>query len=244
MRCREFEDRLNDVLDQRLSPERDASLLRHAGECGSCRQVLDGQAALFTGLRRLNTPALSSRFAADVLVRAGATAVERAPREERSKTIKWLAVVVGLVSIAAVLLVGVWIGLSGRNPAGPTVVKKDANPAPKNIEVAKNSLPSKVSRPPAVANIVKPPSIEPQKTVRDYEQYREAINSLAAQLPSAVERIDEVQQSTPAIRPLRASFSMAIGTLQKTIPNRGLKREPRPVRPDSGSYGQTLEVVV
>jgi hypothetical protein len=62
-------------------------------------------------------------------------------------------------------------------------------------------------------------------------------------LPRAAETIDEVQQSTPAIRPLRASFSMAIGTLQRTIPNRGLKRE-RPPRPDSGYLGQPPAVVV
>lgn len=233
MRCREFEDRMNDVLDQRLAPERDEVLLRHAGECTSCRRILDGQAVLFAGLNRLDTPFPANGFAADVLVRA-----------QRGANKKWLGIAAGLVSIAAVLLVAVLIGLLRQDPARPTVVQKETAPAPQNIEVARNSLPSTVARPPTLANVAKSPSMEPQKPGHDYAEYREAINSLTARLPSAVERIDEVQQSTPAIRPLRASFSMAIGTLQKTIPNRGQKREQRHPRPDSGYLGQPPEVVV
>ena len=243
MRCREFEDRMNDVLDQRLVPERDEFLLRHAGECGSCRRLLDGEAALFAGLSRLETPPLSSRFAANILVRAGTT-VEAARGTPRGGRSTWLGIMAGLASLAAVVVVAVLIGLSRQDPARPTIAKQEPTPASKNIEVAKSSVPSKASGLPAVANIVKPPAIKPRETGPDYAHYREVINSLTARLPSAVESIDEVQQSTPAIRPLRASFSMAIGTLQKTIPNRGLKREQRPPRPDSGSHGQPPEVVV
>ena len=58
-----------------------------------------------------------------------------------------------------------------------------------------------------------------------------------------MEKIDEVQQSTPGIRPIRASFSMAIGTLQRTIPNR--KREQPPMaKPDSGFSPFLRNVVV
>ena len=244
MRCREFENRMNDVLDQRLAPERDEVLLRHAGECAPCRRMLDSQGALFVGLTRLKTPALSNRFAADVLVRAVAPAVESVGGVQRGAKKKWLGIAAGLVSIAAVLLIAVLIGLLRQDPDRPMLVKKETTSVSKNIDVARNSLPSTIARPPVVANVVKPPSIDPREPSHDYAQYREAINSLTAQLPSAVERIDEVQQSTPAIRPLRASFSMAIGTLQRTIPNRGLKREPRPARPDSGFHGQPPEVVV
>ena len=77
----------------------------------------------------------------------------------------------------------------------------------------------------------------------DYREYREMLTSFGAQLPITVEKIDEVQQATPAIRPLRASFSMAIGTLQRTIPNRA-KRGNRPLKNDSGFNVASLEVVV
>lgn len=243
MRCREFEERLNDVLDQRLSPERDESLLIHAGECGLCRRMLDGQARLFAGLRRFETPSPSNRFAADVLTRAGTVTAEVASGKRTGANKRWFGFISGLVSLAALLVIAVFIGISGRqDPARPTADKQNSTPAPKDIELAKSPLPSKRSRTPAVA-IVKPPAIEPPVREPDYAQYREVINSLTAQLPRAAETIDEVQQSTPAIRPLRASFSMAIGTLQRTIPNRGLKRE-RPPRPDSGCLGQLPAVVV
>jgi len=232
MRCREFEDRMNDVLDQRLSPERDTLLLRHAGECRSCRQLLAGQTALLAGIELMETPPLSANFAAAVLVhsRENPVALEMATRRSGKK--KWLGIMAGLVSLAAVVLLAVWIGISRQHdPVRPIAVKPvPPNAAPKTIEVAKNQVPRKQTAPVAIAKAVAPPVAAKE----EYQEYRDAINSLTAQLPSAVETIDEVQQSTPAIRPLRASFSMAIGTLQRTIPSRTSKRDARPSKPDSG----------
>ena len=235
MRCREFEDRMNDALDQRLPPERDALLLRHAGECRSCRQLLAGQATLLAGIELMETPPLSTSFATAVLVQSREIPVATEINTRQSGKKKWLRMLAGLVSLAAVVLVAVWIGMSRQqDPARPTAVKPAAPLAPKTIEVAKDSMPPKPSAPTLIAKAVAPPSIAPPVAAKEeYQEYRDAINSLTAQLPSAVEKIDEVQQSTPAIRPLRASFSMAIGTLQRTIPSR-TKRDTRPIKPDSG----------
>jgi len=246
MRCREFEDRMNDLLDQRLPPERDALLLRHAGECHSCHQLLAGQATLLAGVELLEMPPLSTNFAAAVLAQSREILVAQAMNTPRSGKKKWLGVLAGLVSLAAVVLVAVWIGMSRQeDPARPTAVKP-ASPAtaPKTVELAKDStLPTPSA--PSIAKAVAPPRVAPPVAAKEeYQEYRDAINSFTAQLPSAVERIDEVQQSTPAIRPLRASFSMAIGTLQRTIPSR-TKRDNRPTKPDSGFlYSHQRDVVV
>jgi hypothetical protein len=246
MRCHEFEDRMNEVLDQRLAPERDALLLRHAGECISCRQLLDGQAVLFAGIELVETPSLSRQFAAAVLVQSREIPAATETDTRRSGKKKWLGILAGLVSLAAVVLVAVWIGMSRQqNPARPTAVKP-ASPvvAPKTMEVASNLIPPKQSTPTSIAKAVVPPRIAPPAAAKEeYQEYRDALNSLTAQLPSAVEKIDEVQQSTPAIRPLRASFSMAIGTLQRTIPNRTRRDTPR-IKPDSGLLYSHQRVVV
>ncbi|XZE54631.1 anti-sigma factor family protein [Planctomycetaceae bacterium SH139] len=42
MQCSEFENRLNELLDQRLDPASDQALARHAGHCGRCEQDLSG----------------------------------------------------------------------------------------------------------------------------------------------------------------------------------------------------------
>jgi len=246
MRCREFEDRMNDLLDQRLPPERDSLLLRHAGECHSCHQLLAGQATLLAGVELLEIPPVSTNFAAAVLAQSREIPVALAMNMPRSGKKKWLGVLAGLVSLAAVVLVAVWIGMSRQeDPARPTAVKPASPAAPKTIELAKDSTPPTLSAP-SIARAVAPPRVAPPVAAKEeYQEYRDAINSFTAQLPSAVEKIDEVQQSTPAIRPLRASFSMAIGTLQRTIPSRTTKRDTRPTKPDSGFlYSHQRDVMV
>lgn len=241
MRCREFEDRLNDLLDQRLALERDEFLLRHAAECGTCRGLMEGQAALFAGLELLDS-SVPSNFAFTVLVQAElvpAYAVEALPRRK-----SWLRVMAGLVSVAALVLVAVAIGFtrSGQRPDEPIanrpqpakqmVASAPTKPAPSHQVIAPTR---------GVATKQSPPAAVPSHDSQDYEQYRETINSLAAQFPQAVEKIDEVQQATPGIRPIRASFSMAIGTLQRTVPNR--RREPRPAKAD-GSFVVPAQIVI
>ena len=245
MQCREFEERMNDVLDRRLAPECDELLVRHAGQCAPCRRLLDGQAVLFAGVELLETPPLSARFTSAVLVQSGAVPVASVQPKTRSGK-KWF-IVGGLVTTAALALIAVAIGLSGNpepviaNKSRPASPAKDATAA---VATPKAPLPvteaGKVPETKKDGLAIVAPLPAPGK---DYPQYRQAINSLAAQLPDAVEKIDEVQQSTPGMRPIRVSFSMAIGTLQRTIPNR--KREQPPaVRPDSGFSPLIRYVVV
>ena len=142
MRCHEFEDRMNDVLDQRLAPERDGLLVRHAGECPSCRRLLEGQAALFSGLDLWETPALSHQFAAAVLVGSGQIPLGTTADVAHRPKANWLRVIAGLAALAAVVLVAVWIGLSKQQDAARPVAAKPAQPVlPKTVDASKAPAP-------------------------------------------------------------------------------------------------------
>lgn len=242
MRCREFEDRMNDVLDQRLAPERDSLLVRHAGDCAACRRLLDGQTALFSGLELCETPPLSSQFATAVLVQAEvipvATIADASPHRGWSRT----KTVAAIASLAAIALVAVFIAFSRQQAHVPPVAKIPDQPVvPKSNETIPTP-PLKPVPPSAIAKVDTTP--RPSASGKEnYQGYRVMLNNFGAQLPIAVEKIGEVEQATPAIRPLRASFSMAIGTLQRTIPNR-TRRDNRPAKNDSGFYASQLDVVV
>lgn len=244
MQCREFEDRMNDVLDQRLAPERDGLLVRHAGECSACRRLLDGQAALFSGLELCETPPLSGRFASAVLVQAEVIPVATLADGNTRRNWKIKATIAAIASLAAVALVVVVIGLSRQKEPNIPVAKAPAPPVlPNKADVTKVPT-AKAAPAPEIAKAL--PEVRPVPTAlakQEYQEYREMLNNFGAQLPIAVEKIDEVQQSTPAIRPLRVSFSMAIGTLQRTIPNR-TKRDNRPAKNEGGFCPPHQDVVV
>ena len=41
MKCTDFENRLNELLDDRLAPQDDASVVAHANSCADCREALE-----------------------------------------------------------------------------------------------------------------------------------------------------------------------------------------------------------
>ena len=51
MLCREFEQRMQELLDERKRPELDADLVDHAPACSSCSDMLLAQERLFQGLQ-------------------------------------------------------------------------------------------------------------------------------------------------------------------------------------------------
>lgn len=53
MQCREFENAMQAVLDERGRPEADPQLAAHASECEACGDLLLGQAALLDAVSRL-----------------------------------------------------------------------------------------------------------------------------------------------------------------------------------------------
>lgn len=67
MKCEEFEDRLNEVLDRRGRPEWDAELRLHTETCGECRDRATSYGALLRGFYALTTPEVPADLSIRVL---------------------------------------------------------------------------------------------------------------------------------------------------------------------------------
>jgi hypothetical protein len=70
MQCVQFETRLNELLDERLSPELEPAIGRHAGECARCAALLAAHEDLLTGVESLRMseamPDLAVRVAGEL----------------------------------------------------------------------------------------------------------------------------------------------------------------------------------
>src|SRR5207244_7517560 len=118
MHCREFEQRLQSLLDERKAPERDPRLRDHAARCERCRQLFADQAVLLTGLSRRAAPQPRPDFARRAVLTA------TAPTQRRHQARRaWLAGATALASAAAMLLavsLAWYARFSGRDVvAGP-----------------------------------------------------------------------------------------------------------------------------
>jgi hypothetical protein len=243
MQCREFEERMHLLLDERQAPQKDPQLHSHAQSCANCRQLLLDQEALFRGLDCFRTPSLRHGFPEQVVSQAaGAAALLGRPEKRRP----WL-LAAAVVSTAAVALIALSIAMN----RAPNDRSAPANRVPANHQAkrpgksAANQVGSHVPR----ATTDNPPDRSPMgesraapgsnsplaaADVESLEQYGQALQSLAAQVPQAVDRFDEVEQATPGLRPVRTSFTLAIGTIRRTIPPPRKQEQRRPGKRDSG----------
>jgi hypothetical protein len=128
MHCVRFEMRLNELLDERASPEADPELLDHAQDCSECAELLAGHDLLVNGLERFE-PSLGRDFSVRV-------AAHFADQNRRSSRGRWLG---SLAAIATGVLLAVGIlhllnstpderGGGGIviNPHGPGSLKADS----------------------------------------------------------------------------------------------------------------------
>jgi hypothetical protein len=227
MRCLDFERRLNAQLDERMRPQSDADLAAHAAGCERCRRLLLAQEKLFVGLSRMTAPPLGRDFARGVVAKASlrpsATVVSRAP----------LVVAACLGSAAAVLL-ALWTAWHSRSDLGgigkmaaavPAITARHGN-STLAIGQAQGNRPS-------VAGgdwLIEAPRLPGR-----LRNYRGAIDELALALPEAAQRLDEMEQIAPGIRPLRAALSIVWDTLCRTLPGARVD-SPRPTRENTSLW--------
>lgn len=215
MQCREFEDRLNLLLDERRPPGGDPLLAEHAQSCETCGQLLAGHEALLMGVshwkrHRAPRPAgdFSRRVVADV-VAADLVAAE-VVRPSRQA---WLVAACLVATAAAVLLavsIAAWNSLGdGRVAESAPAVAKAPDGSLAAGEAARSRAGGAGARPAALSLFAAPPG-----------GYRAAIADVASTLPDAVERLDQVERYAPGIRPIRISFTMLLEALWRTLPGR------------------------
>lgn len=231
MRCREFERRLNALLDARKSPDNDPSLAAHAAECDDCRRLVRGQELLLAGLSQIKAPRPGRNFAARVTAKV-------AP--QRSSVVPYRAALLLVTSVAsaAAVLMAISTFWYARQQGGQTAAWPAAAPgsmvmkrqAPRTLAIMQPGQPR-----PAIAR-AQPPAItgadwliEAPRLPRRLRNYEEAIDELAVVLPEAALRLDEMEQIAPGIRPLRAALLIVWDTLCRTLPGARVD-SPQPER--------------
>jgi hypothetical protein len=211
MQCVEFEDRLNRLLDHRLSPDDDGPLSDHARDCECCAGVLRAQRSLFAGLKR-GRPQAAADFAERV--------VAQFPKQARRRNAFWKNASWGLLLASAASLAGfALISLATQSKDRGNMAHPPARPAGPGVS---NSAIAKAG---------------PQKAGQHGQEnlgvYFVALENLATQFSDSKE-FDEVSESLePSIKPIRSSFGLALDALRRTLP-RG--KEPRSSRPDAGAH--------
>ena len=226
MQCREFEQRLNELLDERARPEADSRLSAHAARCPRCRQILAGQQMLLEGLSQLATPTLRRDFAQRVVAEVATRPA--APRVGR----RWISLAACLASAAAMLLAVslVWYARRTRpvlDRPFDTAHRSAALPRQNALAMVQSGgsqRPTAQRQRPALtgADLL----LEAPRLPGHLLSYRAAIDDLGTTLPEAVERLDEVERLTPGIRPLRVSLYMIWDTLCRTIPGARVDSPP------------------
>jgi hypothetical protein len=219
MKCHEFEDRLQNLLDDRQAPEADALLVEHAAGCDPCGQMLAGQRLLLAGLRRGVTQRPGSQLAQNALAGYQTEPMEAVVLDGSSAGRRAWQVLAWMAATAAALVIAVSIYVSSQ-PARRQIAAVPAPPETVRPTVPRegNPRPQVVQRAPTLGAF----QFLPRRG------YGVAIADMAtSSLPEAVERIEDVERFAPGIRPIRVSFAMLWEALWRTIPGHG-PSEPDP----------------
>ncbi len=191
MRCDQFEDRLQRLLDRRRAPERDSQLRVHAQLCPACRDILRLQAQLFDALDITEVPDLTPDFSRQVVARLQPSAtVPVAPVRSH--------VVPVLLAVAASLVLGLFA-------AGVIWLSTDRG------RLAQD-------KPQAVPHHEVLPSVAGPADGDNWWDF--SPSSLATLYPSDVRQRHREQVETIAdeLKPIATPFTTAASALRRTIP--------------------------
>jgi hypothetical protein len=125
MHCVRFEMRLNQLLDDRVSPDSDPDLVEHARECPDCGELFLGQEFLLQGIEAFDEPSAGP----DLAVRVAA---EAAAGSRRSRRRSW-ARFVPAVAAGLLLAFGVWHLLKGPAGLNPSPNNRITNTLPRTV---------------------------------------------------------------------------------------------------------------
>lgn len=220
MHCHEFEQRLDAMLDDREDPGADAALAMHARQCERCEQVLAGQEMLVGAMRELPLGELPAGFAGGVVARHVA---EGAPRATGQARRWWVAAAVLLTSAAAALF-AVSIAWQARRNDGEQAARLNETPAkgPRgrllggNLAVAQPGGLRRAAT--GSEHVGRGSSGWLIEATRLTDHVRESMDGLPSTLPETMERINQVEQVAPGIRPLRISFALIWDTIWRAFP--------------------------
>ncbi len=115
MHCDQFETRLNDLLDRRISPDDDATLCAHAQRCPACADSMAAYLSLTTAIQKLPPDSPDETFRFAVMNRMAEEQSVSIHRQRR----QWL--MASLVTAATVLIaLTLWRGGIDPNSSAGT----------------------------------------------------------------------------------------------------------------------------
>ncbi len=232
-----FEQRLNELLDLRESPEDDGQLGDEALLNEEQHEVLRGQRLMLDGLAACEIPSLSDDFAERVVAQVRS---ERAVETKRSAGSPRILPFVLTAACAVLLLVAaipLWswlnspndtIDVAGSNPptAAPEVNGLGDAPQPPDSVVADNKndnvTPADNEDAPILVAPRKPTSDE--QIARRYSEMYRIISELSGQPEGAAEpdllamRPQWVDEMALGLKPVAASVGGAINVLRRNLP--------------------------
>jgi hypothetical protein len=235
MQCEKFESRLQDLLDQRLRPERDPALVDHAESCEGCREMLALQEQMFSGLAMLEVPTLDAAFSQRVMkeYREEILTAELAPLPSKRFAFNWKMLTGAL---AASLLVGALI-VAMRNNNVPVPAPVIVQPPPKVVPVPEKPVdaPSVAVTPVETPSKVEVPfeTLPTGEIVQLVESADEILDGRTTgrmiREVTSMQEVPEVEKQIPGFRPLASGFSSTLGMVRKTLPGGrdGQRRTPK-----------------
>ena len=220
MHCHEFEQRFDALLDDREDPGADVTLAAHARQCARCEQLLAGQEMLVGAMRELPLPELPAGFASGVVAQHLAEIAPRAAGQTR----RWWVAAAVLLSSAAAALFAVSIAWQARRNDGEQAARLNETPAkgPRgrllggNLAVAQPGGRRRATT--GSEQVGGGSSGWLIEATRLTDQVRESMDGLPSTLPETMERINQVEQVAPGIRPLRISFALIWDTIWRAFP--------------------------
>jgi hypothetical protein len=204
MRCLDFEQRMQLLLDHRCRPDYDGQLRMHAAVCDGCQRKLEGQRLLFAHIETSSTAELPGGMATAVL--SGLTEQRHVSRQRRQRY---------LACTLAVCLTGVLfmrhefrpIDERPRIPAAPLVTTLPALALP----VTQQQLHYSAETPRTTTDSK---STEQQTIQLALKQWKTPLSQWNAHSTLSLHQIAN------GLKPIASSFSIALNALRRTLPGR------------------------
>ena len=223
MNCERFERRLDELLDERLSPESDAELNTHAEDCSACGRMLADYQALTEALAVMAWPEVCEEMGPRV---AAEVAAERAEDVRRAKPQAKVPVEIGnsievakddaakrerlyragwlVAAAAAVLLVSIgmleWTRMHSASPNGTATTSAAVAPA---LAATVHDANGRTGN---------------NRTVASVSPVSRSMDEIPAFAGLSPQQRNLMEQMSDGLKPVTHSMSAALRALRRTLP--------------------------
>lgn len=209
MNCRDFENKIQNLLDQRLSLDSSPMILTHASQCTRCQKQLEIYQSVFEPDGLLVEVNLDNKRSVSKLAR--------------------IQQVSGVLAAAVAIIMIVWLSYITENQnklhssvasAQPGLSVFGAQPDFAEIASAGSTAKSTGQR-------------DHENTLAHLSKLTPAVNSLRSKLPDPIEKLQPHYNYTtqlPVVRPWKNGIDSAVNLIRKSIdkPSRNSKRQLAP----------------